>query len=98
MSKDSTGKRSRALATDWKRVREMTDAEVRAAREGDPDVPPTDDAFWEGAKLVVPADREAVTLEIDSDVLSWFRRRRGYQRRINAILRSYMESHGDAAE
>ena len=30
---------------------------------------------------------------IDADLLAWFRRRRGYQTRINAILRAYMNAH-----
>lgn len=34
-----------------------------------------------------------VTLRIDSDVLAWFRQRgKGYQTRINALLRAYMEA------
>ena len=38
-----------------------------------------------------PVERKAqVTLRIDSDVIEWFRSRgRGYQTRINSILRAY---------
>lgn len=44
-----------------------------------------------------PAERkQQVTLRIDSDVLRWFRAQgRGYQSRINALLRAYMEAHRD---
>jgi len=38
--------------------------------------------------------KQQVTLRIDADVLQWFKNRgRGYQSRINALLRAYMEAH-----
>jgi uncharacterized protein (DUF4415 family) len=45
-----------------------------------------------------PVERKAqVTLRIDADVLDWFRGRgRGYQTRINSILRAYKEAHRGA--
>lgn len=30
---------------------------------------------------------------LDADLLRWLRRERGYQTRINAILRAYMQAH-----
>ncbi len=35
-------------------------------------------------------------MRLDTDLLEWFRRERGYQTRINAILRAYM--HADASD
>jgi len=32
-------------------------------------------------------------MRLDADLLRWFRRERGYQTRINAILRAYMQAH-----
>ena len=45
-----------------------------------------------------PVERKAqVTLLIDSDVIEWFRSRgRGYQTRINSILRAYKQAHKGA--
>lgn len=38
--------------------------------------------------------KEQVSLRIDADVLDWFRSQgRGYQSRMNALLRAYMEAH-----
>lgn len=38
--------------------------------------------------------KQQITIRIDSDVLAWFRAQgRGYQSRINALLRAYMEAH-----
>jgi uncharacterized protein (DUF4415 family) len=41
----------------------------------------------------LPGKRQ-VTLRIDADVLEWFRAQgRGYQTRINALLRAYVDAH-----
>ena len=34
-------------------------------------------------------------MRLDADLLDWFRGERGYQTRINAILRAYMNAHAD---
>ena len=93
-----TGKRSKAKAksskgTDWDRLRRMEATEIRAGIEADPDAQPTDAAFWKGAKVVFPRRKAVVTMRLDSDLLDWFRQQRGYQTRINAILRTYMQAH-----
>ncbi|GIK55420.1 MAG: BrnA antitoxin family protein [Chloroflexi bacterium] len=44
--------------------------------------------------LAPASTKQQVTLRIDSDVLDWFRGQgRGYQTKINALLRAYMEAH-----
>lgn len=42
-----------------------------------------------------PVSRKAqLTLRVDSDVLEWFKKQgQGYQTKINALLRAYMEAH-----
>ena len=81
--------------TDWARVDAMTEEEIEAARS-DPDAQPIDvDApdFWEEAVLVFPS-KKLVCLRIDREVLGWFRQQgKGYQTRMNAVLRVYMEAH-----
>jgi len=71
----------------------MTDEEVHAAILEDPDIHPTDENFWKDAHVVMPKPKEVVTMRLDADLLAWFRRERGYQTRINAILRAYMNAH-----
>jgi uncharacterized protein (DUF4415 family) len=78
--------------TDWKRVRGTSDAEVHRALVADPDIRPTDEAFWKDATVVMPRRKEPVTMRLDADLLAWFRRERGYQTRINAVLRTYMQA------
>ncbi|MGL5115968.1 MAG: BrnA antitoxin family protein [Beijerinckiaceae bacterium] len=80
--------------TDWKRLDAMTDAEVTAAAEADPDSRPMTDDDWAQATLVIPP-KVAVGMRLDADVLAWFKQRgAGYQTRINAVLRRYMEAQG----
>lgn len=96
MSRKRTSTPSRAK-TDWKRFDTLTDAQVRAGIEADPDAQPTDAEFWQQAELMLPKSKEIITIRLDPDVLEWFRRQgRGYQTRINAVLRSYMQAHEGA--
>jgi uncharacterized protein (DUF4415 family) len=50
--------------------------------------------FWGDAEIVVPNRPKKVmlSLRLDQDIVEWFRESGpGYQSRMNAILRSYME-------
>jgi len=41
---------------------------------------------------VIPARKKAISIRVDEDVLDFFKKEGGgYQRRMNAVLRSYME-------
>ena len=60
------------------------------------DQPELDESFWAKARVVMPEDRDVtqVTAKFDRDVIDWFRKQgRGYQARMNAVLRSYYEAH-----
>jgi uncharacterized protein (DUF4415 family) len=80
------------VTTDWNKLRRLTDAQIRKGIERDPDAHPTDAAFWKDAKIVMPTPKTIVTMRLDADLLRWFRQQRGYQTRINAILRAYMNA------
>ncbi|HEY8697242.1 MAG TPA: BrnA antitoxin family protein [Rhizomicrobium sp.] len=73
----------------------MSDAQIRAAIASDPDAAPELDAAWFAkAKLVMPENKQLTSLRLDPDVLIWFRSfGKGYQTRINAVLRAYMKAH-----
>ena len=78
---------SKPSKTDWKQLSRMTDKDIDTS-----DIPELDDAFFQNAELRVPA-KQPVTLRLDADVLAWFKAGgRGYQTRINQLLRRYMES------
>ena len=69
------------------------DDAIRGRTSADPEAHATDAQFWKTAKVVLPTPKEIVTMRLDADLLRWFRRERGYQTRVNAILRAYMEAH-----
>ena len=82
--------------TDWKRLDRMTRAQVEAIAAADRDGPPMTDEEWAKTEVVRPV-KVPVGLKLDSDVLAWFKARgRGYQTRINAVLRRYVEAQRKA--
>lgn len=57
------------------------------------DIPELDDAFLETAVLVTPSAKTQITVRLDSDLLDWFRQQgKGYQTRMTAVPKAYMES------
>ncbi len=85
---------SRKSANDLKRLAALKDSEVVI----DNDAPAwTPEMF---ARAVVkrgldsPTTKTLLSLRVDSDVVEWFRAQgRGYQSRMNALLRAYMDAH-----
>jgi uncharacterized protein (DUF4415 family) len=70
----------------------MTDEEVEASIANDPDWEEFRDINWSDAVLVIPVKKKAISIRVDEDVLDYFKSQGdGYQRRINAVLRSYMQ-------
>jgi uncharacterized protein (DUF4415 family) len=65
----------------------QTGAAIRKAVDNDPDSFVPDAAWLRRARLVMPQRKETVTLRLDPDVLSWFRREDTRQRR-SASLRA----------
>jgi uncharacterized protein (DUF4415 family) len=88
----ASSKGSAKTLTDWKRLRSSSDRAIRNAIEKDPEVRPTDASFWKKAKVVLPQPKQTVTMRLDADLLTWLRRQKGYQTRINAVLRTYMDA------
>ena len=77
--------------TDWARVDALTDADIEAAMRSDPDWQDDLDPDWANAVLVVPPSKTPISIRLDDDVLAFFKSAGpGYQKRINAVLRSYM--------
>jgi uncharacterized protein (DUF4415 family) len=56
------------------------------------EIPPLDKSFFTKATEAWPPAKQQLTIRLDSDVLQWLRADgRGYQTRINRILRAAME-------
>lgn len=93
MKEKRTGRPLVKEGTDWKRLRSQSDRQIRRAIENDPEARPTDAEFWKKARVVMPAAKRTITIRLDADLLEWLRRQKGYQTRINAVLRSYMDAN-----
>lgn len=75
--------------TDWDKLRNMPDEKIDLS-----EVPELGEDFFREAKLRLPESKRLISLRIDSDILEWFKRQgKGYQTRINAILRAYVRAH-----
>ncbi len=77
--------------SDWARFDAMTDADIEAQMRDDPDWADFKDVDWSTATIVIPVSKDAISIRLDSDVLDFFKSTgKGYQTRINAVLRHYM--------
>jgi uncharacterized protein (DUF4415 family) len=77
--------------TNWAALRALTDEQIEEAVRKDPDAVPLD-IDWSDGVVVMPAKKTAISIRIDQDVLDFFKSNGdGYQGRINAVLRSYMQ-------
>jgi len=75
--------------TDWERLEKMSDSDIDFS-----DIPELDADFFRNAKVRMPRTKKAVSIRLDQDVLAWFKKQgRGYQTRVNAVLRTYMQAH-----
>jgi uncharacterized protein (DUF4415 family) len=75
--------------TDWERVKAMKDREIDYS-----DIPPLEENFFKKA-VVWPGKKKQITLRLDPDIIEYFKKQgRGYQSMINAVLRKYIEAHG----
>ena len=62
------------------------------------DIPELDEDFFRKARVVVPPGKKQLTIRLDADVVGWLKDQgKGYQSRINAILRAYYEAHRGGA-
>jgi uncharacterized protein (DUF4415 family) len=86
MKKPTTKKRSR---TNWAKIDALKNNAINFS-----DISEQGKAFFKRAVLRLPEAKTAVTIRLDRQVLDWFKTKGpGYQTRINALLRAYMEAH-----
>jgi uncharacterized protein (DUF4415 family) len=76
------------MKSDLDRLDRMKDAEIDYS-----DIPALGKEFLKKATVPWPPAKQQLTIRLDKDVLAWLRAAgRGYQTRINHILRAAMES------
>jgi uncharacterized protein (DUF4415 family) len=76
--------------TDWARVDALTEEELEASidyeEEGYPD--------WSMLQKGIPGPKKQLTVRYDADIVDWFKAQGdGYQTKMNAVLRSYVDAH-----
>jgi uncharacterized protein (DUF4415 family) len=81
-----------------KRSGSRTD-KVKLHRKGDKylnyeDSPITDKEFWKDAEVFMPRQKVHISLRLDENIIDYFKAEgSGYQSRINAILKAYVNAH-----
>ncbi len=90
MSKSPTLNKS---LTDWDRIDAMQDEDIDLSDA--PEITPEMFATAVIRRGLKPAPKkQQITMRVDADVLEWFRAQgRGYQTKINMLMRAYMEAH-----
>ena len=87
-----------APSTRWRWLAAGAQARLRDEDIDYSDIPELDNDFFRQARVVVPPGKQQLTIRLDTDVLAWLKAQgKGYQSRINAILRAYYEAHRDEA-
>ena len=78
----------KSIKSDLARLDRMNDSDIDYS-----DIPPLGDEFFKKATAAWPPAKQQVAIRLDADVLDWLKANgRGYQTRINRILRAAMES------
>ena len=71
----------------------MSDEEAERRAAADPDAGVIPPGFWDNAKVLLPETKQQITLRLDPEVIRFFKRTgKGYQSRMGAVLRSYVEA------
>ncbi len=83
--------------TDWKRVDALRDVDIARSIAQDPDTFEVQPEWLKNAMLLRPSQpKKQITVRLDKDVIAWFKLQgKGYQTRMNAVLRAYYEAQRD---
>jgi uncharacterized protein (DUF4415 family) len=82
----------KSIDSDLARIDRMKDTDIDYS-----DIPPLGKTFLKKATTTWPPVKTQLTIRLDADVLAWLKGHgRGYQTRINRILRVVMESQPPA--
>lgn len=77
--------------TDWARVFTLSDNDIERAMRDDPEWRNLFDIDWSKAEMVIPQKKKAISIRLDEDVVNFFQSTgKGYQTRINAVLKHFI--------
>ena len=81
--------------SDYAFVDAMTEEELEAVIASDPDEAGLQHNLdnWDNVIIGFPKPKRQITVRLDGDIIEWFKATgKGYQTRMNAVLRSYVET------
>jgi uncharacterized protein (DUF4415 family) len=77
--------------SDWAKANAMTEEEIEVAIASDPDEAGMI-VDWSKGTMVLPEPKAVLNMRVDRDILDYFKHQgKGYQSRINAVLRTFVE-------
>ena len=85
----------KSIKSDLARIDALKDEDIDYSEI--PDLSALGAEFWDKAVVKRAEPKAQVTIRLDREVLDWFKSQgKGYQSRINAILRAYKEARSQA--
>jgi len=82
-------KKNSSSKTNMIKLRKKNDEDINYE-----DSPATTKAFWKDADVFMPQHKIHISLRLDEDILNYFKEEGGgYQSRINAVLKAYINTH-----
>jgi uncharacterized protein (DUF4415 family) len=85
----------KSIKSDLTRVDALEDENIDYSEI--PDLSALGEEFWKKAVVKRAEPKAQVTIRLDREVLDWFKSQgKGYQSRINAVLRAYKETRSRA--
>ena len=85
--------KKKSIASDLKKVDATTDKEIDYTES-----PELDESFLSRPLVTLPKKKELVSIRLDADVVEWFRGEgKGYQTKINDLLRAYVNARKKAS-
>jgi uncharacterized protein (DUF4415 family) len=86
-------RKSGKYSSNWSKSAAKTQADIKASIAADPDEANIV-IDWSSARVETPQPKAVLNMRVDQDILAFFKKTgRGYQTKINAILRSYVEHY-----
>ena len=83
--------------TDFARIDAMTEVGLEQAIADDPDWQGIPKDWHHGAEAVMPRHKVPISIRLDADLVEFFRGQgRGWQTKVNAILRAYANAKQEA--
>lgn len=80
--------------TNWEKLRSMHEEEIEEEAKADKENPLWTKKMLSSATLHMPQKKVSVHMYMDQDVVAWFKLKgKGYQSRINSVLKSYVQKH-----